>query len=411
MAEIPVDLPVEQHALFRALTAHADAANQKILGRVDKLETEQKNTQKDTSVALAKANAACRGLGEALKRIDALEKGKSGGQHALPTKLSLEEVLRLEAKNVRSLVAESKSMLSTVVIGHHKSTGIERMEKLQLATFVASRTSADHCSIETRGRVGVIHFEQREKRSGDIRARDFIQSIEEGVDSATVWARIERPEQLRRAEGLARSFAKFVQSSFPTDNQPRGRCLDGYLLIDNIVVAPVTMFQTPACFGKLRTVVNDILCNPARTGLDLNTPLFKQMRHSVTAILHEYYDTVNFIFDDKVAPAGPAPPPSVAVEEEDFVDMTEGEGDEEQAVAAAAVKKPGTSNVLQPARLLPPKSFVSNGAQAASNNKFVPSQKRGASSVQGFLQRRSKSKRFIPRDNVMKKKPCLMFCQ
>jgi hypothetical protein len=399
MAEIPRDLPKEQHALFRALTAHADAANQKIIGRVDKLETEQKDTRKDANVALAKANAACRGLSEALKRIDAIEKGQNGGQQALPVKLKLEEALRLEIKNVKSLVTDSRTMMGTVVVGYHRSTGIERMEKLQLAEFVAKRTSADHCSIETRGRVGVIHFEQRERRTSEVRARDFVRNIEEGEDSSSVWARIERPEQLRRAEGLARSFAKFVQSSFPTDNQPRARCLDGYLLIDNVVIAPVTMFQTAASFGKLRTVVNEVLYNNNRTGMDLNTPLFKQLRHSIVVTLYEFYDTVNFIFDDK-GPLQPQAPPSRAVQEEEhFVDITD-EAEMSSAEHAGEPKKSLTP-LLHPPRLPPPKTSAIYGdsQQAASNNKFVPSHKRGASSTQGFLKNRCpKLKPFLSSD-------------
>lgn len=140
MAEIPADLPPEQHALFRALTNHADAANKKIVERVDKVEIAQRDTQKDTSVALAKANAACRGVSEALKRVEAMEKGQIRGSKCLSQKLSLKEVLLVEKENVESLVADAKAMQSTVVVGYHKSTGIERMDKLQLAQFVTPRT-------------------------------------------------------------------------------------------------------------------------------------------------------------------------------------------------------------------------------------------------------------------------------
>ncbi len=372
MTEIPADLPPEQHALFRALTTHADAVNKIIISRVEKVEDEQKLTRKDANVALAKANAALRSVGEVLKRVEAVENGNNRGQHSLPTRLTLEEAIRLEVKNVRLLVADAKSMSATVVIGYHKSTGIERMEKLQLATFVAQRTSADHCNIETRGRVGLIHFEQRENRTGETRARDFVRRIEEGEDSATVWARIERPEQLRWAEGLARSFEKAVQSSYPSDNQPRVRCMDGYLLVDNVVVAPVTMFQTAASFGKLRTVVNNVLCNSDRTPLDFNTPLFKQLRHSIVVTLHEFYDTVNFVFDN-------APQVKPAVEEA-FVDITD--GDDEPATVQ--VSKSNHQPLLQPAKL----HFQSSAVlSSTSNSKFVSSLKRGAPPAQGSLGR------------------------
>jgi hypothetical protein len=44
MAQIPADLPAEQHALFRALTNHSDAANAKVIKRVEKVELEQQET-------------------------------------------------------------------------------------------------------------------------------------------------------------------------------------------------------------------------------------------------------------------------------------------------------------------------------------------------------------------------------
>jgi hypothetical protein len=119
MAQIPIDLPPEQHALFRALTAHADAANQKMTNRIEKVEEAQRDTQKDTSVALAKANAACRAVSDVLTRVEALEHGRNGGRHAVPSKLLLDEVIHVKIKHVRDLVNEAKNHLATVVVGYH----------------------------------------------------------------------------------------------------------------------------------------------------------------------------------------------------------------------------------------------------------------------------------------------------
>jgi hypothetical protein len=394
MAEIPSDLPPEQHALFRALTAHAAQANTVIISRVEKVESDQKNTQKDANVALAKANAACRGVSEVLKRVEVLENTRNSNQKAPITKPTLEEALQLEVKHVKVLISKAKSMLSTVVVGYHKSTGFDRMEKLDLAKFTASRTSADHCFIETRGRVGIIHFQQREQRTGDVRARDFIRSIEDGADSAKVWARIECPEELRKAEGLARSFGKFVQSSFPSENQPRSRCMDAYLLIDNVVVAPVTMFQTSSCFSRLRVAVNEVLCNNNRTRLDINMPLFAQLRRSIVAILHEYYDSVTFIFDDE--PGQPAAKHQRTnggrqVEEEVFVDiakvMEEDQAETQKTngidpLLPVTKPQPPPTESHVPAAARAPSTLQSN--KAPTNNKFVTSNKRSASTVSGF---------------------------
>jgi hypothetical protein len=373
MAEIPADLPPEQHALFRALTNHSDAANKKIVARVEKVEIAQRDTQKDTSVALAKANAACRGVSEALKRIEAIENGQNRGNKCLPQKLTLEEVLLVEKKNVESLVADAKSLQSTVVIGYHKSSGIERMDKLQLAQFVAPRTSADHCSIETRGRIGLIHFDQRERRTGPVRARDFVRGLEESQDSEQVWARIERPEQLRRAEGLARAFAKMVANSYPTENQPQSRCVDGYLLIDNVVIAPVTMFQTAASFKPLRTIVCNILSNSNRTPIDFNTPFFYQLRHSVVASLYVHYNSVSFVFDAESASASRG--------DEMFVDVSEN-----MPVSSPPQVPP---SLLQPARLNIPQGGVSRSLPVAAVSRKPPTStkfvfKRGAVDCQGF---------------------------
>jgi hypothetical protein len=129
--------------------------------------------------------------------------------------------------------------------------------------------------------------------------------------------------------------------------------MDGYLLVDNVVVAPVTMFQTAASFGKLRTVVNNVLCNSDRTPLDFNTPLFKQLRHSIVVTLHEFYDTVNFVFDNA---------PQVK----------------------PAVEKSNHQPLLQPAKL----HFQSSAVlSSTSNSKFVSSLKRGAPPAQGSLGR------------------------
>ncbi len=360
-----------------------------MVARIEKVEDEQKNTQKDANVALAKANAACRAVSDALKRVEALENSRNGGHHAVPTKLSLDEVLRVEVKHVRNLVNEAKNHLATVVVGYHKSTGLERMDKESLASFVAARTSADYCSIDTRGRVGLIHFQQREQRSGDVRARDFIRRLEEDEEASSVWARIKRPEEHRRAEGLARSFGKFLSQSFPSDNQPRTRCLDGYLVVDNVVIAPVTMFQTAASFTQLRKAVTAVLYNDNRTGLDINTPLFKQLRHSIVVVLYNFYDSVNFLFDGdgrepersgKRLSSNREPNKERNKEDKVFVDvMDQGEGAEKTA--------PPVGGLLKPARLPSPKP---HHGPASANNKFVTSSKRGATAPQGF---RSYSKR------------------
>jgi hypothetical protein len=141
------------------------------------------------------------------------------------------------------------------------------------------------------------------------------------------------------------------------------------------------MFQTAASFVQLRNAVTSVLYNDNHTGLDINTPLFKQLRHSIVLVLYNFFDSVNFFFDNNgVGESRPrrVQGPGVPEENKDedmFVDVQE-------QTAAAAEKPPSVAVVLQPACLPSPKQQT--GPKTAANNKFVSANKRGASSAQGF---------------------------
>ncbi len=310
-------VPPEQQALFAALTSHFDATNQTLLAKVKeeigehKVEVNNKlhaqdekiaEIQKDTSVALAKSNAAVRGVSEVLKKVALLEAGKACPGVAT-AKLSMEEVLRLENKKVSELIREAKNVQATVVVGYHRSVAHDRLDRLDLAKLVQSKCSGEACQVDTRGRVGLVHFGNIGNRPASLRAADFIRNLEESQDADTFWARRDRPEELRKAEGQARNFGKFFQSAFPTDNQPSFRCVDGYLLVEDVVVGPVTLIGPVAMWKQLSTAIFKVLCNPARRSFDVNQHPFHQLRESIIHVLHAHYDRLNFVFDDTQMPS------------------------------------------------------------------------------------------------------------
>lgn len=178
---------------------------------------------------------------------------------------------------------------------------------------------------------------------------------------------------------MARAFAKTVINSFPSENQPNSRCIDGYLLIDNVVIAPVTMFQTSASFPALKTIVNNVLSNADRTPLDFNMLFFYQLRHSIVTTLYEHYNVVSFIFDGNGARGAPTKP-----SEDNFVDVSE---------VLTSETSSGAMNGNKPQPLLPPTKAPPASSSAwrqfgaaqnkAPSTKFVAN-KRGAADSQGF---------------------------
>jgi hypothetical protein len=230
-------------------------------------------------------------------------------------KLTLEEVLRLENNKVRDLVREAKNVQATVVVGYHRSVQQDHLDRLDLAKLVQSKCSGEACQVDTRGRVGLVHFGCIGNRPASLRAGDFIRNLEESQDANTFWARRDRPEELRKAEGQARNFGKFFQSSFPVDNKPSYRCMDGYLLVEDVVVGPVTMIGSEAAWKSLSAVILSVLQKPNRRSFDINQHPFYQLREKILHPLYAHYDRLNFVFDEQQAfpsargPTAPAAKP------------------------------------------------------------------------------------------------------
>jgi hypothetical protein len=212
-------------------------------------------------------------------------------------------------------------MEGVVVIGKQPSAPENLYSETEIRKVVAT-ISGSGVTLAPRGTTGKI-FSLSFKKVGNStpshRAKNFITKLGRMQASRVMWAQSDRPKELRdhdrRARAFARAFkAKVVSPSAASKSPVFFTIEQGFLIINDSVIGPVTLIPEEDAWSGLFEVVFELIKNPKRhrivrsklLSLQLHKPIAKYLYDAFIAAPEEesfdedddMEDIVDLIFND-----------------------------------------------------------------------------------------------------------------
>jgi hypothetical protein len=89
--------------------------------------------------------------------------------------------------------------------------------------------------------------------------------------------------------------AEFCSTRRPGGDPVRHSIIDGFLVTADVVVGPLTMIPAEDHRDEVVKLMSKIICHPQHKPVDYKVPLEKQMRQSVSKLLHAIHSKPAFI--------------------------------------------------------------------------------------------------------------------
>jgi hypothetical protein len=213
---------------------------------------------------------------------------------ALPP--SFEDVLSRECNRALRLVDEANQMDGTVIIGKQPSAP-DNLYSEEEVRKVVSTISGSGSTLAPRGASGSIFslsFRKIGNHTPAIRAKNFLVKLGKMQASRVMWAQVDRPKELRDCDRRARSFArafkaKVVAPTSSTRSPVFFTVEQGFLIINDTVIAPVTLIPSEDSWTEFYELVFDLIKNGKRNRV-CKTKLYSlQLHKPIAKFLYEAF--------------------------------------------------------------------------------------------------------------------------
>jgi gas vesicle protein len=267
--------------------------------RFDEVEDDVATLQHTTSIAVRKItvleNRAAT-TEAVVKNIDQRVEALETGAGPAPKDMSLNAVLQRETDRVRSLLDEAKAYQRVAVVGCH---GRREPSRQAIARLINENSSGLEVRFDVRGLVARITFLDDGKLPPATRAKNFVDDINSRQAAAVFWAKVDEPRMLRdlkaRARGFGEAVAERCSMRRPGGEPVRYSFVDGFLVVGDVVVGPLTMIPAEDDRDEALQLVTKIICHPQHRPCDYKVPIEKQMRRSISTVLHKIHNKPAFI--------------------------------------------------------------------------------------------------------------------
>jgi hypothetical protein len=275
--EVKTEIRTEVKAGFDAINNHFDEVEDDVV----QLQSVTSLAVRKITVLENRASTTEATVKNIDQRVVALESGDCRREKTLT------EVLRFETDRVRSLLDDAKSYQRVAVVACH---GRREPTRAGIARLINEHSSGLEVCYDVLGLVARITFLDDGKLPPSTRAKNFADYINTRQAAAVFWAKVDEPRTLRDLKARARAFGEAV-AAYCSTRRPGGEVVrysivDGFLVAGDVVVGPITMIQAEDDRGDAVKLVAKIICHPQHRPVDYKVPLEKQMRKSVTKLLH-----------------------------------------------------------------------------------------------------------------------------
>jgi hypothetical protein len=209
---------------------------------------------------------------------------------------TLEEVVSRECSRALRLVDEANQMDGVVIIGKQPSAPDNLFSEQEVRKVVVT-ISGSGTTLAPRGTTGSIYslsFRKVGNHTPAVRAKNFLAKLGKMQASRVMWAQVDRPKELRdhdrRARSFARAFkAKVVAPSSSARSPVFFTVEQGFLIINDSVIAPVTLIPSEDTWTELHELVFDLIKNSKRHRV-CKTKLYSHQLHKpIAKFLYEAY--------------------------------------------------------------------------------------------------------------------------
>jgi hypothetical protein len=241
------------------------------------------------------------------QRITALEEARASvaAQHVpVPARPSLDDALAAEFSNIRSLLNDARALSRVAVVGCH---GRKEPNRQGILNLIRNEASLAEVRFDIRGLVARITFDYNGEEDGPVRAQRFVENVNNRQSASTFWAKVDEPRTLRDLKARARSFGAAVIDlcSCFVGEVPRTSIVNGFLIVGDVVVAPITMIPGEHNRDEACNRVRQILLDPNHTPVNYKEALEHQLRRSITSHLYDLLHKPRFV--DSIPPPPPKP--------------------------------------------------------------------------------------------------------
>jgi hypothetical protein len=214
------------------------------------------------------------------QRVAAIEESRASGSStaSTPRPKTSSELLADEISNTAALLAEAKAAARIAVIGCH---GRKEPTRQAILGLISKEASLINTRFEIRGLVARVTFDFDGEDSGPVRARRFVENINSRQSGAVFWAKVDEPRTLRDLKARARSFGAAVADSGHYADIPRSSIVEGFLIVGDVVVGPLTLIPGETSRENAVRRVKQILLDPHHAAVDYKEALEHQLRESI----------------------------------------------------------------------------------------------------------------------------------